>query len=115
ERLRQEGVERTRGLRLASREGLGNGQHRNLLSPKIEALLGVDVRLKVSVPLRYLSRCPWRFSPERRGYIWFRLDLKWARLRLRRPYVFRIVGELVFGGIAEIEVTRDNRHIEVRE
>ena len=34
---------------------------------------------------------------------------------LAAPMFLGIVGELVFGRIAEIEVTRDNRHIEVRE
>ena len=77
--------------------------------------MGVDVPLSVALLWRDLRRGPWRFSLA-----------AWAQLRpasvhadatagLAAPMFLGIVGELVFGRIAEIEVTRDNRHIEVRE
>ena len=77
--------------------------------------MGVDVRLSVGL---LLAR-----SPSLSVAIF---AAAWAHLRsgfsssgrnwgLAAPMFLGIVGELVFGRIAEIEVTGDNRHIEVRE
>src|SRR5208283_219942 len=85
-----------------------------LLPSKIEALLGVDVPFSVALLWHDLHRGPRRFS-RRCGHICVRLKFMRTQLGLSRSYVSWIVGELVFGRIAEIEVTRDNRHIEVRE
>src|SRR5208283_886459 len=82
-----------------------------LLPPKIEALLGVDVPLSVALLWHDLRRGPRRFS-WRHGDSCVRLQFIRTQLGLSRPYVSWIVGELVFGRIAEIEVTRNNGHIE---
>ena len=74
--------------------------------------MGFDVALKVGLPLRYLGRWPWRFLLRQCGHIWFLPQFDWPRLGLSRSDVFGIVGELVIGRIAEIEITGDNRHIE---
>ena len=103
------------GLRLASGERLGNGQHGSYYPRRLRLCWALTFVSTVGLLLRYLRRCPWRFSRRRCGHIWLRLQFKRAQLGLSRSDVFGIVGELVVGRIAEIEVTGDNRHIEVRE
>ena len=86
-----------------------------LLPPKIEALLGVDVHLKVASPA---AGSPSLSVAIFAAAAWAHLAPALAQadaLGLSRSDVFGIVGELVVGCIAEIEVTGDNRHIEVRE
>ena len=61
-----------------------------------------------------LRHCPWRFSLRRCGGLWIRFQFKRA-LEFIRSYVFRIVGKFVLGRVAQIEISGDNRHIQVRE
>src|ERR1039458_983258 len=84
------------------------------LTPKIDALLAVVVHSDSGLLLLSLRHGLWRFSLRRCGGFWFRLQFKWA-LGFSRSYVFGIVGERVLGRVAQIEISGDNRHIQVRE